>query len=216
MYPMRDEQVSELLMKTGTTTVGLVFKDGVVLAADRKVSAGIYVAHKAGKKILPVDKHAVVTIAGVVADAQAIVDILRANASLYRISNRVPMPIKAIATLASNILFGSRLFPYIVEINVAGYDLNGPSLYTVDLLGSLTSEKYIARGSGSPMALGVLEKEYRPDLSEEEAVRIAVTAVRSAIKWDPFSGEGIDLVVVKSDGYRYLGDEKVKSILGLA
>ena len=216
MYWIGKDEGQEPLMKTGTTTVGLVFRDGVVLAADRKVSAGIYVAHKAGKKILPIDRHAVVTIAGVVADAQAIVDVLRANATLYRISNRMPMPIRAIATLASNILFGSRLFPYVVEINVAGYDSGGPALYTVDLLGSLTSEKYIARGSGSPMALGVLEKEYRPDLTEEEAVKLAVIAVKSAIKWDPFSGEGIDLVVVTSDGYRYVGDEKIKTLAGIA
>ncbi|MGC8948845.1 MAG: archaeal proteasome endopeptidase complex subunit beta [Thermoprotei archaeon] len=205
----------DMRLRTGTTTVGVVCKDGVVLAADRKVTAGHLVAHKIGRKILPIDTHALITIAGLVADAQALVDVLRANASLYRIRNKRPIPINAIASLASNILFGSRFLPYIVEVNVGGYDLHGPSLYSIDFFGSVTNERnYVARGSGSPVALGVLEKEYREGIAIDEGVRIATLAVHSASRWDLYTGgSGIDVAVIDANGYRFLDDHEIIRIL---
>lgn len=203
-----------IAFKSGTTTVGLVCKDGVIVAADRKVSAGNIVAHKIGRKILVVDKYALATIAGVVADAQAVVDMIKANVSLYRIRNKRYMSIKTIATLASNILFSSRIFPYIIDLTIAGVDQTGPHLYSIDPFGSVTEEKYIARGSGSPMALGLLEKEYTPDLKVDEGVKIVALAVKSAMRWDPFSGEGIDVAVVDDKGYRFIDEEYVKKTVG--
>lgn len=205
----------DMRLRTGTTTVGIVCKDGVVLAADRKVTAGHIVAHKIGRKILPIDVHALITIAGLVADAQALVDVLKANASLYKIRNKRPMPINAIASLASNILFGSRFLPYIVEINVGGYDLHGPSLYSIDFFGSVTNERnYVARGSGSPVALGVLEKEYREGITINEGVRIAALAVQSASRWDLYTGgSGIDIAVIDANGYRFLDEQEIIKIL---
>jgi len=205
----------DMRLRTGTTTVGVVCKDGVVLAADRKVTAGHIVAHKIGRKILPIDSHALITIAGLVADAQALVDILKANASLYRIRNKRPMSISAIASLASNVLFGSRFLPYIVEVNVGGYDSTGPSLYSIDFFGSVTNEKnYVARGSGSPVALGVLEKEYKEGISINEGIKIATLAVKSASRWDLYTGgTGIDVAVVDATGYRFLDDQEIIKIL---
>jgi 20S proteasome, alpha and beta subunits len=196
---------------TGTTTVGITYKEGIILGADRRVSDAYNkkVAHKTGKKILQIDDHIVATIAGSVADAQFLIDQLRANAKLYKYYNNRPISVKSIANLASIILFNSRLFPYITEINIGGYDRYGPSLYTVDLLGSLTKEKYIARGSGSPYAMGLIEARYKPELELNEGIIIVVEALKSSISWDLFTGEGIDIAIVDKKGMRFLTEEEI-------
>jgi len=197
----------------GTTTVGMKCVDGVVLATDRRVTAGYFIAHKKGKKIYLVDDHIAATVAGGVADAQKLVDQLRAEAKLYRVEQKTPIGVKAVATLASTIMFQSRPFILIVQLLLGGVDSQGPSLYNVDWFGTVTEEKYISTGSGSPVALGYLEAEYREDLTVEEAIPVAVKAVRSAMLRDTGTGEGIDVVAVTKEGVRQLSDEEIESIL---
>jgi len=200
---------------TGTTTIALTVEDAVVVAADRRVTESYSkkIAHKVGKKILEIDEHVVTTIAGGVADAQYIVDQLRAISKLYSMDNNKKIPIRSLANFASILLFNARIYPYIVELNIGGYDDQGPSLYTVDPLGSLTQEKYIARGSGSPYALGVIESRYNPKLSLEDTIRLAIDALKSAIRWDLFTGEGIDVAYVSKEGVVFLKEEEVKKYI---
>ena len=198
---------------TGTTTVGLIFKEGIVFATDQRVTAGHYIAHRHGKKVHMIDSHAGITISGVVADAQAVIDILRYHVKLYRIERGRPMPIRSIATLASNIFFAYRLFPLIADVLIGGVDESGPSLYNIDFFGSLTNDSYISTGSGSPVAYGILESEFKPGMSRDEAVKLAMKAVFYAMRRDSASGDGVDVAVVDSSGYRELTLEEKKRVL---
>lgn len=187
----------------GTTTVGLVGPDFVVLAADKRATSGYYIASRDARKILEIDRHAAVTIAGTVGDAQQLVDRLRAEARYYSTLSGEPMPIRSVASLASLILFSYR--PILaVEMLVGGVDSEGPSLYLVDLLGSVTREKYAASGSGSPFAISVLESGYRENISTQEAIELVTKAVRAALSRDPGSGEGVDVAIVSSTEVKYL------------
>ncbi len=200
--------------KHGTTTVGILVRDGVVLAADKRATAGYYVAHKHVKKIIPVDDRIVITTAGLVADAQMLVNWIRTEIMYYKLSQKKPMKVRSVTTLLANVLFSnSRFYPYIVQLLVGGYD-DAPRLFNLDWFGSMTEEKYIATGSGSPIALGVVEDGYSEDLNIEEAEKLAVRAVASALKRDTATGNGIDVAVVTREGIRektYLWEEILKS-----
>jgi len=185
----------------GTTTVGLIARDAVVLAADKRATAGNVIASRRAKKIIKITDYAAMTISGLVADAQALADTLRENARYYEVSNNRRMPIVGFATLLSNILFSSRWFPYVVQLIVGGYDVK-PRLFVLDPYGSVTEEEeYTATGSGSPIALGLLENEYRSDLEVEEAVKLAVSAVKAAISRDSASGDGVDVAIITRSKY---------------
>src|SRR6476660_4525766 len=161
-------------IKKGTTTGALTCKDGVVLAADTRASAGFFIADRHVMKIQRIDKHIGMTIAGGVADAQNLVDIMRYNANIYKLSNKEPIPVKSAARLCSNVLFNQRYFPYFVQIILAGYDAQGVGqIYNIDLFGSMTSEKFISTGSGSPVAYGYLEAEFKADLGVNDAYKVA-------------------------------------------
>lgn len=198
----------------GTTTVGMVCTDGVVLATDtRAIAGGYFIAHRAVKKIQKIGDHLAMTIAGGVADAQSVVDSIRYYANIYKLEKRKPMPIKAAARLASNIFFSARLFPYIADVIVGGVDEEGGAIYNVDLFGSLSEEKYHSTGSGSPVAFGILESEYREGLTSEEAIPIAVKAVNAAIQRNAGTGDGFDVAVITKSGYRELSREEKEAIL---
>jgi len=206
-----DPKIEDTIMK-GTTTVGIVCKDGVVFATDTRVTAGLYVAHRQGKKVYKIDRHLGITIAGVVADAQTVVEILRANAHLFQLENGRPMPVSAASRLTANMLFSSRGFPMIVQALIGGVDETGPHLYSIDPLGSVNRESFIATGSGSPVAYGVLENQFDDGISVKEGIVLAAQAVYSAIRRNVFTGDNFDLVVIDESGYRELTDEEKRSV----
>lgn len=210
---LNDKKALYEKLKHGTTTVGVVCKDGVVLATDRRVTSGTYVAHKRGRKLYVLDETRVATIAGLVADAQMIMDFLKSQISLMKLTNRGPVTTKAIATFASNVLFSSRYYPFIVQFIIGGFDERGPSMYVLDWFGSLTEEKFITTGSGSPYAIGVLEAALRKDPKLADALPVVAKAVRSSIERDPGSGEGIDIVTITEGGVTELTDEEIAKLL---
>ena len=186
-----------------TTTVGLVVGDYVVLAADKRATAGAEVYHKRVKKIHRITDYSAMTISGLVADAQFLVDQARYISRRYERETGKRMRISSLANYMGLVLQAYlRYAPFIVQLLIGGYDQEGPQLYYLDLYGSVTREKYMATGSGSPIAFGVLEENYREDLSVEEAVEIAYKAVATAMLRDGFSGEGVDVVVIGPDTYR--------------
>lgn len=198
----------------GTTTVGLECSDGVVLATDTRATAGfLYIAHRHVKKLAKLDEHIAMTIAGSVADAQNIVDILRYHANIYRLESRMPMPVKSCARLASNIFFSQRYAPYIVEILVGGHDSEGPAMYNIDLFGSLNKEKFVSTGSGSPVAYGILESEFREGMSVDEASKVAARAIAAAIKRNAGTGDGVDVAIIDKKGYREMSKEDKATIV---
>jgi len=206
------EPINRLTLK-GTTTVGVVCENGVILASDTRVTMGYFVAHKKGKKIYKIDNHLAMTISGVVADAQRTVDILTANAQLYRINNGRPIPIKSAARLVSNLLFSVRMAPLIAQVLVGGVDDTGPHIFSLDPLGSLTEEKCVATGSGSPIAYGVLEDKYKEDMKIKNLLPIVVHAIDSAMKRDAASGDSFDVSIIDGTGYRELNNEEKRKTL---
>jgi len=211
--PIKYPEPSKRLLRSGTTTVGIVCTDGVVLGTDTRATAGYFIAHKHVRKIFKIDDYVAATMSGVVAEAQKVLETAQLAVRLYKSETGMRMSIKAIATYISNILFSSRLFPYVIHTIVAGVDEQGPNMYMIDWFGSLTKERYIATGSGSPIALGVLEDNYYEGISLKEAIPIVIRAINSAIRRDPGSGEGIDVVYITKDKYVELPKSEILNIL---
>jgi len=199
----------------GTTTVGIKATDGVVLCADMRASAGYFIANNNTMKIQQIDDHVGMTMAGGVADAQNITDILRYHANLHRIQKNEPISMKSLARLSSLIFHQNRGYPFIADILVGGYDKNGPALYNIDMFGSVEEKTYVTTGSGSPVAYGLLEEEYRDDLNVEDAKVIALRAVKAAITRNIGTGDGINVSVIDKDGFQLLTKEQKKAIINL-
>ncbi len=192
----------------GTTTIGIAFRDFVVLGADRRATSGYYIASRYAQKILVIDRHVAATIAGVVGDAQQLVERLKLEARLYESSTGMPISVAALANVVSNILFGYRPF-LAVQMLLGGVDSSGASLYSIDWLGTVTKEKYTATGSGYSFAISLVESQYSEDLSKDEALKLAVRAIRAATQRDPGSGEGVDVALISSEGIKIMKGEDI-------
>jgi proteasome beta subunit len=208
---INNDTIGRLVLR-GTTTIGVVCKDGVILASDTRVTMGFYVAHKHGKKIYKIDDHIAMTIAGSVADAQKSVDILVANAQLYKLNMGRPLPVNSAARLIANLLFAARA-QLQTQVLIGGVDNTGPHVFFIDQFGSLTEEKCVATGSGSPIAYGILEDRYKEDASVKEFLPVIVKAVNSAMKRDAASGDSFNVAIIDEKGYRELADEVKKKLL---
>ena len=195
---MEGSQALERALK-GTTTVGIRSNKAVILAADKRATAGNFIVHKRVNKVLKVSDYLAITTAGLVADAQVLVELMRVHLKEYEYTFGRRMSVKAAATYLSNILHSARLYPYIVQLLVGGYD-TAPRLYSLDWYGTVAEETFLVTGSGSPMAVGVIEAEYREDLDVEDLVKLALKAVYAATRRDTASGEGIDVAVITKDG----------------
>jgi proteasome beta subunit len=198
-------------LKTGTTTLGLVAKDCVVLASDQRATMGFLIANKTAQKIYKITDRIGATIAGSVADAQAMMDLLRAESKLFEIQRGRPMRVKALTRLLSNIMFQAR-GGYLLQCLVGGFDDEGPQVFYSDYIGSVLPDKFTSTGSGSPIALGVLESEYKDDLPKKKAIEIAVRAVAAAIERDAASGNSILVSVIDKDGYQEVDKETILKI----
>ena len=208
----QNNAASQLVLK-GTTTIGVVCEDGVILASDTRVTMGFYIAHKFGKKVYKIDDHIGMTIAGTVADAQRVVDILTANAQLYKINMNRPMPIKSAARLIANLLFSVRYVPLATQVLIGGIDETGPHVFSLDPFGSLNEEKFVSTGSGSPIAYGVLEDKYEENKAIKELLPIIAKAVNAAMKRDVASGNSYNITVIDKKGYKELSDDEKKQLL---
>jgi proteasome beta subunit len=207
-----NDAVNRLVLK-GTTTLGVVCKDGVILASDTRVTMGFYVAHKYGKKVYKIDDHLAMTIAGTLADAQRTVDILTVNAQLYKINLGRPLPVSSAARLIANLLFSARYVPLMTQVLVGGVDDTGPHVFNLDPFGSLTEEKSVSTGSGSPIVYGILEDKYKEDMLVKELLPVVVKAVNAAMKRDSASGDSYNVAVIGNKGYRELTEKEKKQLL---
>jgi len=188
--------------KTGTTTVGIKLKDGVVLAADTQASLDHMVETLNIKKILPITDRIAITTAGSVGDLQALARMLEAEAKYYQFTWGKPMTAKAMANLLSNILNESKWFPYMVQIIIGGY-IEEPTLASLDPLGGLIFDNYTTTGSGSPFAIAILEDGYKEDMNIEDARELAIRAVRTAGKRDVYTGERkIQVITITKEGMK--------------
>jgi len=206
------QEISSEYMK-GTTTIGLIFNEGVILATEKRATMGNLVASKKAKKLYKVADRIGMTTAGGVGDAQQLARLMTVECSLYQVRRGRPMTVGALSTLLSNYLNQNRYYPFYVQLLVGGVDDSGPGMYSVDALGGATKEEEIvATGSGSPMAYGVLEDRYRRDIGEKEAIDLAIRALKAAMRRDTGSGEDISIVVITKDKYEESTYEMQKQI----
>ena len=208
---MEPEMQPPAELKTGTTTVGLIAKDCVVLASDQRATMGFLIANKTAKKIFKITDRIGATIAGSVADAQSIMDLLAAEAKLFEIQRGRPIRVKALTRLLSNIMFQGRGL-YMLQCVVGGFDDEGAQIYFTDYVGSVIPDKFVSTGSGSPVALGVLEVGYKEDLTKKKAIELGVHAVAAAIERDAASGNSILVSVIDKDGYQEIPKDTIMKI----
>ncbi len=190
-------------LKTGTTTLGIVCKDGVVLAADKRATAGNMIVDKKAEKVHLISDDLAVTIAGTVSDAQLIIKLIKAELKLKEVRTYKKPSVKEAANLLGGMLYNNirrmSMLPGIAHFLLAGKDVDGVHLYDLFPDGSVTKvTDFISSGSGSVFAYGVLETQYKPDITTNEAVNLAVKAVNTALQRDSASGNGIDVVVINS------------------
>jgi proteasome beta subunit len=184
----------------GATTVGVVCKDGVILAAEKRVSYGFYIASKSGKKVFPITENIGAACAGLVSDMQVLARDVAANANLFNMDVGRKISVRAAAKLMSNILFNRRMAPLITQTIVGGIDDDGPSLWVLDVLGSVLPDEYAVVGSGTEIAIAVIEESYHKDMSIKEAKDLVTRAIKSAISRDAMSGDGIDFLMITKKG----------------
>ncbi len=195
--------------KKGTTTIGLVCREGIVAAAERRATMGTMIAHKVAKKIFKIDEHMLLTTAGLVGDAQLLARFLRVESELYKLEREERMPIKGAATLLANILNQRKFYPYYVQLIIGGVDSTGPHIFALDPAGGAIEDIYTTTGSGSPYVFGVLEDHYRKDMSIDEAIDLAIRALSAAMKRDSASGDGMDVVAITEKEYIELSQKEI-------
>jgi proteasome beta subunit len=182
---------------TGATAVGIKTKEGVVLAAEKRVSYGGFVMSRGGKKVFTIKDRFGLAFAGLFSDIQTLNRTMNVLIHSYELENNRPISVYSAARLLSIILYQNKWLPYISEVIFGGVDESGTHLYVMDMLGSLIEDVYAAIGSGAPIAIGIIESKYRDDISLDEAAQIAVEAVSAAIKRDALSGDGVDVVTIR-------------------
>jgi len=194
-------------MKTGTTTIGIVCKDGLVLAADKRATSGYLISYKKFDKIMPITDTIAVTVAGTVSDVQLLTKYLKAELKLKDIRTGRETTVKEAANLLANFVYSNirkfSVIPGISHFIVGGIDSSGYHLYDLSPDGSIVEvDDYISSGSGSVMVFGVLETLYRKGLTVEEGVKLVAKGINAAVQRDIASGNGIDILTITKDGMK--------------
>ncbi len=184
----------------GATTIGFVCKDGVVLASEKRVTWGNMLMSRGGMKVFKLNERIGLAYAGLVSDMQALTREVSAYSRLYELDNNRPIGVKAMGKLVSNMLFERRMFPLFMETLVGGVDEDGISLYSMDPVGSLISDPFITAGTGAPIAMGVIEAEYRDGMTVEQGAELALKAIKAAVARDIASGDGVDMLIITKKG----------------
>nr|AIE95974.1 proteasome endopeptidase complex subunit (psmB, prcB) [uncultured marine thaumarchaeote AD1000_71_D06] len=183
----------------GATAVGITFNEGVVFASERRIAYGNFVVSKTTKKTFVITPHVGAACAGLVADMQILSLQIAALAKIRRMEIKRDVPPNTVAKMMSNMMYERRFFPLLTQVIVGGL-VGKPTIYTLDPLGSVLPDDYAAVGTGAEMALGVLDPQFKKDLTEAQAVELAVKSVRAASMRDSASGDNIDVLVMNKDG----------------
>lgn len=198
----------------GTTTVGIICDKGVVLATERRATMGNFIASRDAQKIYKITDRIAMTIAGSVGDGQRLARVLTVEAKLFELRRHGPMSINAISMLLSNILAETKYMPFYVQVLIGGVDSTGSNIYSLDPLGGrIEEQKFVATGSGSPIAYGVLEDRFKPGMSIDEGVELAARALESAMKRDSASGNGMQFCIITADRFEIFNREVSKQVI---
>ncbi|MBS3781846.1 MAG: archaeal proteasome endopeptidase complex subunit beta [Candidatus Thermoplasmatota archaeon] len=201
--------------KKGTTTLGLVCEDGVVLATEKRATKGNMISHKDTKKLFKITDNIGLNIAGLVGDGQVLTRYLSSEVELYELKRNKTISVEAATTLLSNIMMGRRLMPYYVGLVLGGVDSDGTGkVYSIDALGGAISDDYVAEGSGSQFVYGVLEDHYEKDMELDEGVELAVLSLLVSSSRDSASGDGVNVAkITPEEGFERLEEDEVKEII---
>ena len=203
------------IMKTGTTTVGIMCKDGIILAADRRATAGNLICDKKAQKIYQINDNMALTTAGVVSDVQLLVKLIKAELNLKEIRTEREVNVKESVNLLAGLVYSNirkmSMIPGISHFLFAGKDYEGFHLYDIYADGSLTkNDNYVSSGSGSVMAYGVLETLYKEGIDIDEGIKLALKCINAALQRDSATGNGIDVVTITKDGVKKVLEKEIK------
>ncbi len=185
----------------GATAVGITFDGGVVFASEKRIAFGNFLVSKSTKKTFEITSQVGATCAGLVADMQILSLQIAALAKIRKMEIKRDVPPNSVAKMMSNMMYERRYFPLLTQVIVGGV-VDKPVLYTLDPLGSVLPDEYAAVGTGAEMALGVLDPQFKSNMTKDEAVDLAKKAVRSASLRDSASGDGLDIMVITKDGIK--------------
>ncbi|MFO7872249.1 MAG: archaeal proteasome endopeptidase complex subunit beta [Candidatus Undinarchaeales archaeon] len=205
-----DENLKKYLK--GTTTVGIVCDEGVVVASDSRATMGFMISDKEARKIYKINDKLAMTTAGMVGDNQTLVRIMRAQSNLQKMEGD-GLSVKMAATLLANILNQQRYFPFLAQVIIGGHDKKGGHVFELDPVGGISEKNVASTGSGSPVAYGVLEREYKEGISIEEGKKMAAHAINSALERDAATGNNVRIVVIDKDGYKEVEEKEIKKLL---
>jgi len=194
----------------GTTTVGFVCSDGVIMASDSRATMGFMIADKEAKKIYAIDDRIAITTAGMVGDNQAIIRLMKAQIALYKLDGK-PMTVKAVTTLLSNVLHQNRYYPLLVQNIVGGVDTKN-RIFELDPVGGMSEKNVSSTGSGSPTAYGVLEIEYQEDMTLEAGVKLAVKCIHTALERDAATGNNVHVMKITQSGIEEVPEAQINQI----
>lgn len=193
-------------MMPGATTIGVVCADGVVLASERRVSYGYFVMSKSGKKVFQISDTIGAACAGIVADMQVLTKEVAVQLRLYFFERDRMASVRSAAKVMAALLFERRLYPYLAQTIVGGIDEEGPGLYVLDPLGSVIDDKFASVGSGSEIAVGVLEAEYKEGMTVDQGKELVKRAAKAALARDIGSGNGLDIMTITKSGIKEEGE----------
>jgi len=192
--------MSQQIMVPGACGVAIKCKDAVVLGNDRRATWGYTVTNKSTQKVFKITEYIGLAAYGLIGDFQILVKILRAQASLYELETEDRISTKSMAKLVSNYLYSRKMMPLYTNLVLAGVDEDGPKLYTLDALGSLMPDDYGTAGTGMLLSIGILEAEYKKDMTVAAGEKLVEKAIRNAIKRDAMTGNGIDILTITQEG----------------
>jgi len=192
--------MSQQIMVPGACGVAIKCKDGVVLGNDNRATWGYTVINKSTKKVFKITEYIGIAAYGLIGDFQILLKIMRAQANLYLLDARERISTQSMGKLVSNYLYSRKMFPLYTNLVIAGVDKDGPKLFTLDAIGSLMPDDYGTAGTGMLLSIGILEAEYKKEMSVEEGEKLVEKAMKAAMKRDAMSGNGIDILTITKDG----------------
>lgn len=215
-----NEEINKHILKTGTSIIGIVCKEGIIMAADRQVTAGNIVVSKKEKKVMKINDYLVGSWCGNASDAQMLVKVIVAELRLKELRSKQRPTVKDAANLTANVSFRNirqmSMIPSIAGSLIAGFNEDGGTeLYTIEPAGSIIKvDDYDANfGSGMPFMIGLLERGYKKDMTIKEGVELAVECLKSSTQRDTGSGYGIDIYTITKDGINKVVEKEIGSEL---
>ncbi|MBX4212477.1 hypothetical protein KW787_03435 [Candidatus Pacearchaeota archaeon] len=211
-----NEEISKNIMHSGTSLVGIVTKDGIVLGGDRRSTAGSIVMSKTSQKVVKVNDYVAVAGTGVASDIDLAQRVFGAELKLKQLKTKSRPTVKEAANLFGMMSYRNirtpAMIPSIVGTLLAGFDEDGTvSLYTIEPAGGVYKvEDYDANfSSGMPYILGLLERSWKKDLTLKEAVEMAKESLKASTQRDVASGNGIDVFTITKDGIKHVVSEQI-------